>query len=63
MQFHSCLAVLKWKKPIPKDLPPQKTKQKFAKIFDRARKGTENDAQKGLQFPPFCVTLFDYAID
>ena len=41
----------------------QKTKQKFAKIFDRARKGTENDAQKCLQFPPFCVTLFDYAID
>ena len=40
-----CLAVLKWKKPIPKDFPPQKTKQKFAKIFDRARKGTENDAQ------------------
>ena len=63
MQFHSCLAVLKWKKPIPKDFPPQKTKQKFAKIFDRARKGTENDAQKGLQFPPFCVTLFDYVID
>ena len=60
---HSCLAVLKWKKPIPKDFPPQKTKQKFAKIFDRARKGTENDAQKRLQFPPFCVTLFDYAID
>ena len=39
MQFHSCLAVLKWKKPIPKDFPPQKTKQKFAKIFDRARRG------------------------
>ena len=38
-------------------------KQKFAKIFDRARKGTENDAQKCLQFPPFCVTLFDYVID
>ena len=63
MQFHSCLAVLKWKKPIPKDFPPQKTKQKFAKIFDRARKGTENDAQKCLQFPPFCVTLFYYVID
>ena len=63
MQFHSCLAVLKWKKLIPNDFPPQKTKQKFAKIFDRARKGTENDAQKRLQFPPFCVTLFDYAID
>ena len=63
MQFHSCLAVLKWKKPIPKDFPPQKTKQKFAKIFDRARKGTKNDAQKRLQFPPFCVTLFHYVID
>ena len=58
-----CLAVLKWKKPIPKDFPPQKTKQKFAKIFDRAREGTENDAQKYFQFPPFCVTLFDYVID
>ena len=55
MQFHSCLAVLKRKKPIPKDFPPQKTKQKFAKIFDRARKGTENDAQKRLQFRHFVL--------
>ena len=53
----------KMEKPIPKDFPPHKTKQKFAKIFDRVHKGTENDAQKRLQFPPFCVTLFDYAID
>ena len=61
VSFLSCC--FKMEKPIPKDFPPEKTKQKFAKIFDRARKGTENDAQKRLQFPPFCVTLFDYAID
>ena len=61
VSFLSCC--FKIEKPIPKDFPPQKTKQKFAKIFDHARKGTENDAQKCLQFPPFCVTLFDYAID
>ena len=44
VSFLSCCFKME-KKPIPKDFPPQKTKQKFAKIFDRARKGTENDAQ------------------
>ena len=61
VSFLSCC--FKMEKPIPKDFPPQKTKQKFAKIFDCAHKGTENDAQKCLQFPPFCVALFDCVID
>ena len=61
VSFLSCC--FKMEKTHSERLPPQKTKQKFAKIFDRARKGTENDAQKRPQFPSFCVTLFDYAID
>ena len=31
-------------------------------IVDRARKRTENDAQKRLQIPPFCVTLFEVSL-
>ena len=61
VSFLSCC--FKMEKTHSESLSAKKTKQKFAKIFDRARKGTENDAQKRLQFPPFCVTLFDYAID
>jgi hypothetical protein len=36
---------------------------KYKKIFDRARKGTENDAQEWLQNPPSLASLFDYVTD
>ena len=61
VSFLSCC--FKMEKTHSERLSATKNQKKFAKIFDRARKGTENDAQKGLQFPPFCVTLFDYVID
>ena len=37
----------------------KKSEKNIDIIVDRARKGTENDAQKRLQIPPFCVTLFE----